>query len=213
MNLAELKGQIETGAELNRIVAQWRRFNENTRPGSTRPVEHNGHIVPAQSVKEARYKLIRENRRRREMLYDIHPAYDDYEPWEQATALANKNLHPVRQSPDYNPLDAISFDMMLSDSEYGLKYADTLRNIHGSDGEISEIADAIERMMDDDPVKLRKLLENSRYDPVLNIDFIYRPEDSVDKTPWDDYTEAGMRFSGKRSQLVSFWKRELHGYL
>lgn len=210
MNLTELKGQIETGAELNRIVNQWRRFNENTRPGSTRPVEYNGHVVPAQMVKEARYKVRRENRRRRELLYDIHPAYDDYEPWEQATALANKNLHPVKVEPTTNPLEVMSMNYLVSDDVYALRYADTLRNV---DDSLSYLADAIERFADADPERLRKILENARYDQVLNIDFIYKPEDSADKTPWKDYREGNIKFAGKRSQIITFWERELHDYL
>lgn len=217
VNLAELKGQIETGAELNRVIAQWRRFNENARPGSTRPVEHNGRVVPAQMVREARYAVRRENQRRKALLYDIHPEFDDYEPWEQATAYANKNIHPITKID--NPLETIANELLLTDRSYATRYTETLLDVAGSDPEIEAIAEAILDMDDADPARLRHIFENSKYDQVINIDFIYDTEQtggrrtSSDRTSWNDYTEAGYQLQGKRTQIVNFWKEKLHGYL
>lgn len=211
VNLAELRSQIETGADLNRVIAQWRRFNENARPGSTRPVEHNGHVVPAQMVKEARYAVRRENARRKALLYDVHPTFDEYEPWEKATAYANKNLHPITKVD--NPLEVISNELLLSDRSYTTRYTETLLDVAGSDPEIEAIAEAILDMDDNDPATLRQIFENSKYDQVINIDFIYDAERSADKTPWDDYREGAYQLQGKRNQIVNFWREKLRGYL
>lgn len=211
VNLADYREAIQTGAELNRIVEQWRRFSERTNPGSTRPVEYNGHIVPAQMVKEARYKVIRENKLRKRMLYEIHPEFDGYEPWEQATALANKNLHKVTKID--NPLEELSRELMMTDRSYAARYTETLRDVAGSDPEIDAIAEAILDMNDDNPALMRSIFENSKYDEVLNIDFIYKPDKSADRTPWEDTEENGMTLSGKRSRIIRFWKDKIRDYL
>lgn len=215
VNLAEMRDAIRTGDELNRIVAQWQRFNEAKRPGSTQPVEHNGQIVPAQMVREARFAARRENTRRKQMMLDIHPDYEVMTPVEKATAMANKNLHPVDPDTFVNPLDAMgSFGMYgKSDPEYMVKYVDTLLTVAGSDPEMRDLAERIEELMDANPYAMRKILENSKYDQVLNIDFIYRPSDSADKTPWEDYGEQGRKFSGKRSQIIRFWQEKFNEYL
>lgn len=215
VDLSRLKDEIQTGAELNRQVAQFKRFNAVTNPSGMQPVETaDGSIVPKQLVREQVYANRRENMRRRETLYEIAPDYDELSNVEKATLLANKNLSPQKLPKGANPLDELGkFGYFSqSDREYADKYVDTLRTVAGSDADFEQVYDIVERLKNENPYALRVIFENSANDPEVTIDFIYR-ENSADKTPWNDWSEGGRNFRGKKSRIINFWRAKADEYL
>lgn len=215
VHLDALSSEIQDSNELNRTIAQWRRFNERINPGSTRPVESGGHVVPAQMVKEQRYAVRRENMKRRNVLNEIAPGYDNMTPIQQATVLANKNLFQLKLSQNANPLDAIGkFGMYgASDAEYADRYISTLQDVAGSDPDFDEVIDVIERLKLENPYALRAIFENSENDDEVEIGFIYKSDKSYDQTPWEDDSHKGKRIAGKKTRIRNFWKRQADQWL
>lgn len=215
VDLSRLKDEIATGAELNRQIAQFRRFNAVSNPSGMEPVTTaDGNVVPRQLVREQSYALRRENMRRKRTLYEIAPDYDDLTNLEKATLLANKNLSPQQLPQGKNPLDELGkFGYYtVSDREYAEKYVDTLRTVAGSDADFDEVYNTVERLASENPYALRVIFENSANDPEVTIDFVYR-DNSADKTPWSDYSERGRNYRGKKSRIINFWRRKADEYL
>lgn len=210
VDLDALSSDIQDSRELNRTIAQWRRFNERTRPGSTKPVESGGHIVPAQMVREQRYAVRLENVKRRKLINEIAPGYDEMTPIQQATVLANKNLSHVKVPKNANPLDALGKFGMYghSDAEYADNYISTLQDVAGSDRDFDEVIETIERLKEENPYALRVIFENADNDDEIEIGFIYKSDKSYDQTPWGDTSVNGRRISGKKSRIIDFWKRQ-----
>lgn len=215
VDLARLKEDITTGAELNRQIAQFKRFNASTNPSGMQPVTvADGSVVPRQLVREQTYALRRENMRRKRTLYEMEPGYDDLSNVEKATLLANKNLTPQQLPKGANPLDDLGkFGYFgTSDREYAEKYIDTLRTVAGSDPDFDRVYEIVERLADENPYALRVIFENSANDPEVTIDFVYQDK-SADKTPWNDYSERGRNFKGKKSRIIKFWEGKADEYL
>lgn len=216
VDLSRLKDEIATGAELNRQIAQFRRFNAISNPSGMEPVTTaDGNVVPRQLMREQSYALRRENIRRKRTLYEIAPDYDELTNVEKATLLANKNLSPQQLPLGKNPLDELGkFGYYsVSDREYADKYVDTLRTVAGSDADFDEVYSIVERLASVNPYALRLIFENSSNDPEVTIDFIYPDEKSADKTKWNDWSESGRRFKGKKSRIINFWRRKADEYL
>ena len=125
----EMDSQIRTGADLNRTIASWKRFNESKRPGSTKPVAlDTGEVVPEYFVRERRNQVAQENHRRNKAKRNLYPDWDELDAVERATAMANKNLHPVEHPPGWeNPLDKLGKFGVLgrSDQIYSVRYIDS----------------------------------------------------------------------------------------
>lgn len=216
VDLAKLKDEITTGRELNRQIAQFKRFNAVTNSSGMEPVRVNdGSIVPKQFIREQTYARIRENKARRKALYEIAPDFDELSNLEKATFLANKNLTPQQLPKGVNPLDELGkFGYYSSsDREYAEKYIDTLKTVAGSDADFDEVYSIIERIADENPFGLRVIFENSNNDPEVTIDFIYKSDKSADKQPWEDYSEGGRNFKGKKSRIINFWRKKADEYL
>lgn len=216
VDLAKLKDDITTGQELKRQIAQFKRFNAVTNSSGLEPVRVNdGSIVPRQLIREQTYANIRENRRRRKILNQIHPGFDDLSNLEKAALLANKNLSPQHLPKGQNPLDALGkFGYYsTSDREYAEKYIDTLQTVAGSDSDFDEVYEIVNRISEENPYALRVIFENSENDPEVTIGFIGSGGESPDKTPWNDYSEGGRTFFGKKSRIINFWRKKADEYL
>lgn len=208
---------IKTGADLNKTIASWKRFNERTRPGSTKPtVLETGEIVPEYFVRERRNQVIQENRNRMKTKRNLYPNWEELDAVERAAAMANKNMH-MEPKPDgwENPLDRMGkFGMMSrSDQAYSLRYTETLESLFSKDPELEEIAEIVEAISIANPQALREIFENPAYDDVTAISFLYDEGESPFLQPAEDYEFHGRKRKGRRTMVKEFWRKMADVYL
>lgn len=186
------KERIRTRDELYKRERQLLRVLVKNNKKALTPVEVNGEVAPMYLVQEERYARRSINLRRRKLLHELYPNWEEYTPVQKASRLSDKNLTPVKfKGVSGSRLESFRAMEYTGVFDYVDNYLAAWRYWSRDAPSYSSVEETIARFRDEAPDKLILIFEGN-YDEAT-IDYIY---------PNSPYL---IEFSKRQDRVGRFW--------